>query len=108
MDVSEATYLCYSLAHLTPINVDITSSRPQKADQNERECFTCLDDEHPDGPPGVEEVHGVLVELVEVERVDALLGAHQDMLVVRLRVDPRRRAVDPQRAAVEHLGKKQS
>ena len=70
---------------------------------NLRECCTCLDDEHPDGPPGVEEVHGVLVELVEVERVDALLGAHQDVLVVRLGVDPRRGAVDPQRATVEHL-----
>ena len=43
------------------------------------------------------------MELVEVERVDALLGAHQDVLVVRLGVDPRRGAVDPQRATVEHL-----
>ena len=85
--------------------MDVISSRPQKADQHERMNCTCLDDEHPDCPPGVEEVHGVLVELVEVERVDALLGAHQDVLVVRLRVDPRRRAVDPQRATVEHLEK---
>ena len=45
------------------------------------------------------------MELVEVERVDALLGANEDVLVVRLRVDPRGRAVDPQRATVEHLEK---
>ena len=67
---------------------------------------TRLDDEHPDRPPGVEQVHGVLVELVQVERVDALLGAHQDVLVVRLRVDPRRSAVDPQGATVENLEKR--
>ncbi len=43
------------------------------------------------------------MELVEVERVDALLGAHQNVLVVRLGVDPRRRAVDVQRTSVENL-----
>ena len=43
------------------------------------------------------------MELVEVECVDALLGAHQDVLVVRLGVDPRRRAVDPQWTPVENL-----
>ena len=43
------------------------------------------------------------MELVEVECVDALLGAHQDVLVVRLGVDPRCRAVDPQWTPVENL-----
>ena len=43
------------------------------------------------------------MDLVEVEGVDALLGAHQDVLVVRLGVDPRRRAVQLQRAPVEDL-----
>ena len=43
------------------------------------------------------------MQLVEVERVDALLGAHQDVLVVSLRVDPRGGAVDAERAAVENL-----
>ena len=49
--------------------------------------YTCLDDKHPDGPARVEQVHGVLVELVEVKRIDPLLGSYQDMLVVCLGMD---------------------
>ena len=44
------------------------------------------------------------MELVQVERVDALLGPHEDVLVPGLRVDPAGRAVDLQRTPVEHLG----
>ena len=62
-----------------------------------------LDDEHPGSSSRIEQVHGVLVKLVEVEGVDALLGTHQDVLVVRLWVDPRRCAVDAQRTPVENL-----
>ena len=62
-----------------------------------------LDDKHPHSPPRVEKVHGVLVQLVKVEGVDALLGAHEDVLVVSLRVYPGRSAVDPEGAAVENL-----
>ena len=46
-----------------------------------------LDDKHPDRPTRVEQVHGVLVELIEVKRVDPLLSPHQDVLVVCLRMD---------------------
>ena len=45
------------------------------------------------------------MDLVEVERVDALLRAHQDVLVVRLGVDPRRGAVELQGTPVEDLKK---
>jgi len=44
------------------------------------------------------------VQFVHVEVVDALLGANQQMLVPRLRMDPRGGAVHPQGAAVEDLG----
>ena len=44
------------------------------------------------------------MELVQVESVDALLGAHEDMLVPGVRVDPAGGAVDFQRTSVEHLG----
>ena len=50
--------------------------------------------EHPDSPLGTEKIHHILVQLVEVEGVDALLGPHQDVLVPRLWVDPAGRAVD--------------
>jgi hypothetical protein len=43
------------------------------------------------------------VQLVEVEGVDALLGPDQNVLVVSLGVDPRRRAVDAKGATVENL-----
>ena len=43
------------------------------------------------------------MQLVEVERVDALGGTHQHVLVPRQRVDPGGRARDAQRAAVKHL-----
>ena len=66
-----------------------------------------LDDEHPGSSSRIEQVHGVLVKLVEVEGVDALLCTHQDVLVVRLWVDPRRCAVDAQRTSVENLPKTQ-
>ena len=46
-----------------------------------------LDDKHPDSPARVEQVHGILVELIEVKRVDPLFGPHQDVLVVCLRMD---------------------
>ena len=45
-----------------------------------------LDDKHPDRPARVEEVHGILMEFVEVKCVDPLLCPHQDVLVVRLRM----------------------
>ena len=44
------------------------------------------------------------MELVEVEGVDALLGAHEDVLVPGVWVDPAGGAVDLQRTPVEHLG----
>ena len=46
------------------------------------------------------------MNLVEVEGVDPLLSPYQNGLVVRLRVDPRRRAMDLQRTTVEHLERK--
>lgn len=45
------------------------------------------------------------MDLVQVERVDALLGPDQDVLVVGLGVDPGRRAVNLQGTPVEHLSK---
>ena len=44
------------------------------------------------------------MELVEVEGVDALLSAHEDVLVPGVWVDPAGGAVDLQRTPVEHLG----
>ena len=46
------------------------------------------------------------MNLVEVEGVDPFLSPNQNVLVVRLRVDPRRRAMDLQRTTVEHLERK--
>ena len=48
--------------------------------------YDILDDKHPDRPAWVEEVHGILMEFVEVKCVDPLLCPHQDVLVVRLRM----------------------
>merc|ERR1719285_36154 len=64
-----------------------------------------LDDKHPDRPTRVEQVHGVLVELIEVKRVDPLFSPHQDVLVVRLRMNPTCRAVDIEGTSVEHFRK---
>lgn len=44
------------------------------------------------------------MELVQVESVDALLGAHEDVLVPGVRVDPAGGAVYLKRTSVEHLG----
>lgn len=44
------------------------------------------------------------MQFVHVEVVDALLGADQQMLVPRLRMNPRGGAVDAQWATVEDLG----
>ncbi len=63
-----------------------------------------FDDRHPDGAPREEQMEEGVVKLIEVERVEALLGADEDVLVARLGMDPRRRAVDAERAPVEDLG----
>ena len=44
------------------------------------------------------------MELVQVESVDALLRAHEDVLVPGVRVDPAGGAVYLQRTSIEHLG----
>lgn len=43
------------------------------------------------------------MKLVEIEVVNPLLRAYQNVLVPGVGVDPSGRAMDPQRASVEHL-----
>lgn len=63
-----------------------------------------FDDAHPNGASWEEEMEVGVMELVEVERVESLLGCDQDVLVPGFRVDPGRRPVNAQRAAVEYFG----
>lgn len=43
------------------------------------------------------------MQLIEIEGVQALFGGDENVLIACLRVDPRRGAVDAERAAVEHF-----
>ena len=62
-----------------------------------------LDDKHPDSSPGVEQVHHVLVQLIEVEGVDPLLRSNQNVLVPGVRMNPARGAVDLQWTPIKHF-----
>ena len=62
-----------------------------------------LDDKHPDSSPGVEQVHHVLVQLIEVEGVDPLLRSNQNVLVPGVGMNPARGAVDLQWTPIKHF-----
>ena len=50
-----------------------------------------LHDVEPSAATSVEQIHGAVVDVVEVEGVNALLGADQNDLVIRLRVNLKKR-----------------
>ena len=62
-----------------------------------------LDNKHPDSSPGVEQVHHVLVQLIQVEGVDPLLRSNQNVLVPGVGMDPARGAVDLQWTPIKHF-----
>lgn len=63
-----------------------------------------FNDVQPGGASRMYLVDGRIVQFVHVQLEDAFFGADEQMLVARLRVDPRGGAVDAQRTTVEDLG----
>ena len=65
-------------------------------------------DMKPNRPPIVQQIHGQLMQLIQIQRIQPLLTGKQDMLIPRHRMDPRGGAVDVQRTFVENLGETRS